>query len=88
VLWEEVSGARNAVIACFGDKVEMAMAMIFGWSEEPSVKAVRGPGSASFCVFINDGFCAGWCHGVLIEIIRPFECFVFRDVGVDSGSLE
>ncbi len=56
VLWEEVGGAGNAVTAGFRDKVEMATVMIFRWSEEPSVEAVRGPGSASFCVFVDNGF--------------------------------
>ncbi len=51
MLWEEVHGAGNAVTAGFGDIVEMAMVMIFGWSKEPSVEAVQGPGSASSCFF-------------------------------------
>jgi hypothetical protein len=88
VVWEEVGGVGNAVTADFGDKVEMATVMIFGWSKEPSVKAVQGPGIASFCVFVNDGFCSRWCHGVPIPIIWAFKCFICRDVGVYSVSSE
>jgi hypothetical protein len=88
VLWEEIGRARNAVTTGFGDKVEMAPVMIFGWAKEPRVKAMQGRGSGSFCIFVNDGFNAGWCHGVPIPTIRAFECFVCRDVGLDSGSLE
>ena len=88
VLWEEVGRTGNTVTTCFGDKVEMAMVMIFGWTEEPSIESVRGSGSASFCVFVNDGFRAGRCHGVPIPIIRASKFFVCGNVGFDSGSSE
>ncbi len=48
---------------------------------------MQGQGGASFCIFINDGFRAGWCHGITIPIVRAFECFVCGNVGLDSGFL-
>jgi hypothetical protein len=88
VLWEEVGGARNAITTGLGDIVEIATVMIFGWSEEPSIKVAQGPESAGFCVFVNDGFRAGRCHGVPIPIIRASKFFVCGNVGFDSGSSE
>jgi hypothetical protein len=80
VLGEEVGGSGDSVSIGIGDIIKMAMVAVLGRAEEPSVKTVRCPGCARIGIFIDDRFCAGRSHWVLIPIVRAFEHLVGRFV--------
>jgi hypothetical protein len=88
VLWEEVGGPGNAISPCFRDEVKVTTIVVFGWAEEPSVKAVGRPRSASIGIFINDCLGAKGCHWVAIPVVRALEGFVSGVIWIDSRSPE
>jgi hypothetical protein len=88
VLWKEVDGPGNAISPCFRDEVKVTTIVVFGWAEEPSVKAVGPPRYASIGIFINDCLGAKGCHWVAIPVVRAIKGFVSGVIWIDSQLLE
>jgi hypothetical protein len=88
MLWKEVGWTRDAIVAGFGDIVQMASVVVLRQAEEPDVKAVGRPQGTSFGIFIDDGLGAGGSHWVAVPVVYPFEGFLSWAVRMNLWATE